>query len=113
MDQKIEIATYHEADQDKEDTSVQLKSPPPSRQSTQAKIIKNLSEIDPETLRTNLEPIIKFFSSIFKVTNENENLCLLDQIEIHLNVNARGGIELVGTFQAGVDAGIKIRLSRK
>lgn len=112
MSDKILLATYREEEYCKDKVRARLSAMSTGERSKKV-VSKALTEIDPEVLSKNLEPIIKVFSGMFKAGDENNDACHVDQIEIHLNVNAKGGIELIGSLQAGVEAGIKIILTRK
>jgi len=37
----------------------------------------------------------------------------IDEVELNLTVNAKGGIELIGTLGVGMESSIKIKLRRK
>jgi hypothetical protein len=46
-------------------------------------------------------------------SQDQKSAFIIDEVELSLAVNAKGGIELLGKLEAGAQAGIKIKLKRR
>ncbi|MHB9073685.1 MAG: Pepco domain-containing protein [Desulfobaccales bacterium] len=77
------------------------------------KMITQVVEIYPEVISKNLEFFLANFEPVLNGPGNNLGEFEIDEIELNLNVNAEGGISLIGAIKAGVAASFKVKLKRK
>jgi len=75
------------------------------------KVVGNM-EIDMTILSDNLKNVLSDFQNIVDETPQSSSGYNIDEIEISLGINAKGGITLIGKLEAGVQAGIKVKIKR-
>lgn len=68
-----------------------------------------LVEFEPGELQTSVQAFIKEFSSLPSEPNSGFQV---QEIELALTVNAKGGIALLGKLEVGGEAGIKVKIRR-
>lgn len=66
-----------------------------------------------EVLSNNLQAFIKAFGGALSTSELDVGEFVLDELELNLVVNSRGGIELVGKLETGVSASFKVTLKRR
>lgn len=71
--------------------------------------VLELIELDSGELRSRIEAILSEFSEI---TEPKQASFVIDEIELALTVNAKGGVALIGKLEAGGEAGIKVTMRR-
>jgi hypothetical protein len=69
--------------------------------------------MDSTVLSKSLNEFLLAFVPVIEEQPKEISGYYLDEIELSLTINAQGGIELVGKLDAGVEAGIKVKLKRK
>jgi hypothetical protein len=69
-----------------------------------------LIELDQGELRSRIESFLAEFSQISEPEHAG---FVVDEIELALTVNARGGVALIGRLEAGGEAGIKVTIRRR
>lgn len=65
------------------------------------------------TISENLSSFLKAFEPIAERAASATSSFEVDEIELSLAVNGKGGIELLGKLEAGAEASIKVKLKRK
>lgn len=86
-----------------------------NEQSALPKIARKLSEatqISTDVLSENLKSFIESFQSVVDAGNDIGGFAI-DEVELSLVVNAKGGIELLGKVEAGAQASMKVKLKRR
>jgi len=69
--------------------------------------------VSQDKLSANLKEFLESSQAITEIDMPKESSFYIDEMELSLAINAKGGIELVGKLEAGAQAGIKIKLKRK
>lgn len=73
-----------------------------------------LTSIEVSTLGDNFKELVGKLSAILEEPEqEMPGGFGIDEVEISLGVNAKGGFTLIGTAEVGAQAGIKVKLKRK
>lgn len=78
-----------------------------------AKPVAQSVTVSVDTLTQSLNRFMQSLEPLTKIDAPKDSAFVIDELELTLAVNAKGGIELVGKLEAGVQAGIKIKLKRK
>ena len=68
-----------------------------------------LVEFQPGELRASIQVFLEEFSSL---PSEPKSDFQVEEIELALTVNAKGGIALLGKLEVGGEAGIKVKIRR-
>lgn len=71
------------------------------------------SEIDMSIFSGNLKQLLVDFQVVFDSWPKSPSGYYVDEIELNLGVNGKGGIALIGKLEMGVQAGIKVKIRRK
>jgi len=71
-----------------------------------------VTQVETHQLAENLRSFLEHFNDVFAAQPQQLGAFEVDEIELHLAVNAEGGIELVGKLSAGAQASMKIVLRR-
>lgn len=69
--------------------------------------------VEVSTLSENLNEFLVEFQKVLEKQPKSKSGYEIDEIELSLGVNAKGGISLLGKLEAGVEAGIKVKLKKK
>ena len=69
-------------------------------------------EVETDLIAENLNAFMEKFRPIVE-SQDQKSAFIIDEVELSLAVNAKGGIELLGKLEAGAQAGIKIKLKRR
>lgn len=69
--------------------------------------------VSQDKLSANLKDFLESSQALTELDMPKESSFYIDEMELSLAINAKGGIELVGKLEAGAQAGIKIKLKRK
>jgi hypothetical protein len=65
-------------------------------------------------LTTNLQEFLRNFQDLpWEIDTDKEDGFIVHEIELSLGVSGKGGVALIGKIEAGVDAGIKVKLVRR
>ncbi len=75
--------------------------------------VKNEINISAETLSKNLKEFLDKMKPVIESQATIIGQFSVSEIELNLAINATGGIDLVGKFEAGIKGGITIKLTRK
>ncbi|MEW6199132.1 MAG: hypothetical protein AB1601_10800 [Planctomycetota bacterium] len=70
-------------------------------------------EIGSETIAKNLKRFLSSFQPILDAQDSTSTNFDIEEVEVHLTVNASGGVELVGKLETGAEASIKLTLRRR
>lgn len=71
-------------------------------------------EVSAEVVTNNIQQFVLNFSPLLQNTSQDAGKVYIDEIELSLVVTASGGIQLLGSAaQAGVQAGVKVKLKRR
>jgi len=70
-------------------------------------------KINPGTLAEKFNEFMKKMESVFKRTPKIIGDYTVDEIELHLSIDAEGGINLIGKATVGMTTGIKVILKRR
>ena len=70
------------------------------------------TQVSADVLSDNLKAFVKNFQGVIDPEDDIGGF-VIDEVELNLVVNAKGGIELLGKLEAGVQASIKIKLKRR
>lgn len=65
-----------------------------------------------DAISKNLNDFIETFRQVAEAQDDKGKFTV-DEIELSLAVNAKGGIELLGKLEGGAEASIKVKLKRK
>ena len=69
-------------------------------------------KLDTEELSKNLKQFLDSLKPVIEIQKEPMGEFQVSEIELSIAVNASGGVSLIGQFNAGIEGGIKIKLSR-
>jgi hypothetical protein len=69
--------------------------------------------VDMTLLFQNLKEFTQDFQAILDEQPQSPSGSYVDEIELSLGVNAKGGIAILGKIEAGVQGSIKIKLKRR
>lgn len=75
-------------------------------------VIKREVSISPEQLSKNLRDFLDRFRPVITEQPEHIGGFRIDEIELSLAINAKGGVELIGKAEVGVEGGISLKLRR-
>lgn len=78
-----------------------------------AQVTRHVVSASADVISDNLAAFLKAFEPITTQAADATSAFEIDEIELSLVVNGKGGIELVGKLEAGAEASIKIKLKRK
>jgi hypothetical protein len=70
-------------------------------------------EIGSETIAKNLRRFLTSFQPVLDAQDATSSSFEIEEVEVHLTVNASGGVELVGKLETGAEASIKLKLRRR
>jgi hypothetical protein len=68
--------------------------------------------VDMSVLANNLKNVLSDFQEIVDETPKSTSGYQIDEIEISLGVNAKGGFALIGKLEAGMSAGVKVKIKK-
>jgi hypothetical protein len=71
------------------------------------------TQVEVSVLSSNLKEVIKSFQAVLDEQSDSTDGYYIDEIELNLVVKGNGSIALIGKLEAGVEAGIKVKLKRK
>jgi len=74
---------------------------------------KSEIKIGTETLSKNLKDFLEKIKPIIESQTTDIGQFSVTEIELNLAINASGGIDLIGKFDAGIEGGITIKFTRK
>ncbi len=86
-----------------------------NKQSALPKIARKVvatTQVSAEVLSDNLKAFVKNFQDVIDPGNDIGGF-VIDEVELSLVVNAKGGIELLGKLEVGAQASMKIKLKRR
>jgi hypothetical protein len=69
--------------------------------------------LDSPMVRDNIKALIDGFGASLLAENIASVAYEVDEIELSLSIDAKGGVALIGTFEVGGQAAIKVKLRRK
>lgn len=72
-----------------------------------------VTHVEASVLSQNLKEFLAQFRSIFEDQEMSSSGYSIDEIELSLGVNAKGGVALLGKIEAGATASIKVKLKRE
>lgn len=75
-----------------------------------------VSHVDPTVLTANLSSFLTHFQSLpldAESSHEGKQVFSVQEIELNLGISGKGGVALIGKVEAGFEAGIKVKLTRK
>lgn len=75
--------------------------------------LKNEFKISADTLATNLKDFLEKIKPVIEGQVAVIGEFSITEIELNLAINASGGIDLIGKFDAGIEGGITIKLTRQ
>lgn len=78
-----------------------------------AQVTRRVASASADVISNNLAAFLKAFEPITTTACDATSAFQVDEIELSLVVNGKGGIELVGKLEAGAEASIRIKLKRK
>ena len=78
-----------------------------------AQVARNVASASADVISDNLQVFLKAFEPIAAKASSATSDFLVDEIELSLVVNGKGGIELLGKLEGGAEASIKVKLKRK
>lgn len=79
---------------------------------TLARQATSVVEVETDLIAENLNAFMEKFRPVVE-SQDQKSPFVIDEVELSLAVNAKGGIELLGKLEAGAQAGIKIKLKRR
>lgn len=71
------------------------------------------TEVKLSDLADNLGRLLAHVQSAFDKAQKVASSFDVDEIELNIGVNAKGGLALIGKAEAGMEAGIKVKLKRR
>jgi hypothetical protein len=72
-----------------------------------------VGEIRVSDLADNLGSLLADVQTAFEKAQLAASAYAIEEIELSIGVNAKGGLALIGKLEAGMEAGIKVKLKRK
>lgn len=72
-----------------------------------------ISEVRVSDLAQNLGALLNEVQTAFDAAQNAASAYVVDEIELNIGVSAKGGLALIGKVEAGMEAGIKVKLKRK
>jgi len=72
-----------------------------------------VSEVRVSDLAENLGDLLAQVQSAFEKAQHVASSLAVEEIELNIGINAKGGVALIGKFEAGMEAGIKVKLKRR
>jgi hypothetical protein len=69
--------------------------------------------VSAEAVTNNINKFLDSFYPLLESQQSNNTSFFIDEIELSLVVNAKGGIELLGKLEAGAQASVKVKLKKK
>lgn len=77
------------------------------------KTVEKKLKIDPDTLAQKFKEFLENMEVVFKKTPKILGDYMVDEIELHLSINAEGGFDLIGKATVGTTTGINVTLKRR
>ncbi|UKJ75924.1 hypothetical protein [Azospirillum brasilense] len=78
-----------------------------------AEAVREVANIDTEVLRNNLSELIGRVSKVIEVAEASAGGLTLTEVEVGVEINAEGGVALIGTASVGATASISLTFQRK
>ena len=75
--------------------------------------VAHVVNVSRETLTENLRDFLRTFDPGAALEMPRESEFYVDELQLTLAVDAKGGIQLVGKLEGGAQAGITVKLKRK
>lgn len=72
-----------------------------------------VSRVQLSAVSKNLTEFLTEFQAVFEIPADSKSGFYVDEIELNLGVSGSGGIALFGKLEAGVEAGMKVKLKRQ
>lgn len=72
-----------------------------------------VSEVRVSDLAENLGNLLAQVQSALEKAQQVASSFTVEEIELNIGINAKGGLALIGKVEAGMEAGIKIKLKRR
>jgi hypothetical protein len=69
-------------------------------------------KLDTKELSKNLKQFLGSLKPVIEIQKDPVGEFQVSEIELSIAVNASGGVSLIGQFNAGIEGGIKIKLTR-
>ncbi len=78
-----------------------------------SRVTQSVAQVKASELGDNIRDFLSKVTPALASAGENLKEYSIDEFELSLTVNAKGGISLLGVDEAGASAGIKVKLKRK
>ena len=78
-----------------------------------ADITRRVSTVSVEIISSNVQKFLHAFEPLIEAAAAAKGKFEVEEIELALAVNGKGGVELLGKMEAGASASIKVKLKRK
>jgi len=78
-----------------------------------ADITRHVADVSADVISSNIEKFLRTFEPVLERAASAASKFEIDEIELSLVVNGKGGVELLGKVEAGAQASIKVKLKRK
>jgi hypothetical protein len=78
-----------------------------------AETVRDVANIDAETLKTNLSNLISRVSKVIDMAEASANGLALSEVQVGVEITAEGGVALIGTASVGATASITLTFQRK
>ncbi len=75
--------------------------------------VSRIQNVSPQVVADNLKKLLASLDNIFDQSLAAAEEFDVDVVELHLNIDASGGVSLIGSVNVGVSSGIKLVLKRK
>jgi hypothetical protein len=72
-----------------------------------------VSEVRIADLADNLGDLMAQVQTAFEKAGHVASSLTVEEIELNIGINAKGGLALIGKLEAGMEAGIKVKLKRR
>ncbi|HEV2596439.1 MAG TPA: hypothetical protein VGU01_14705 [Sphingomicrobium sp.] len=72
-----------------------------------------VTEVPISDLADNLSALLAQVNAAFEKADDVPSKLAVHEIELNIGVNAKGGLALIGKVEAGMEAGIKLKLKRR
>jgi hypothetical protein len=72
-----------------------------------------VSEVRVSHLAANLGGLLAEVQAAFDTAQDVASTFSVEEIELNIGINAKGGLALIGKVEAGMEAGIKVKLKRR
>jgi hypothetical protein len=88
--------------------------PPPGKPAVpMADLTRRVAVVTNEFVAENLQKFMRAFDPVIEGMSSAAGRFYVDEIEVSLAIDAKGGVQLIGKMEAGAQATLKVKLKRR